>query len=556
MPAINEGIVLLRADTGLLSIAGDEREKTPSDVGSQPRDMTSRRQAAMALGARYAAGLTFAHVVAAAAVSLMIVSLTRNTVGDAAVLHTEKNLVALCILVAISATVGSVAGVLNMVPSFRWYAAGVDPTAAQQRAAGRIAVRQTVVQFGIWVASGAVFVLVNLRAGGGVAYVIGAAILFGGASTACMGYLITQRTLRPILAASMKTATSAGAMPGVLARLMITWVLFSALPTTGIAVIVLARSNGLFVQRSAPIETPILALAVMSLCLGFRAMVLAARSISDPVREVVMSMREVERGHPGRPVEVYEPSEIGHLQMGLNRMVTGLQERERLRDLFGRHVGADVARYALQKDTALSGDVRDVAVLFVDLVGATTIAAFRPPQEVAEILNDFFRIVVAAVDDRRGLINKFEGDAVLAVFGAPLDIEEPASAALETARVLGQRLRALPLVDFGIGVSAGAVFAGNIGAENRYEYTVVGDTVNEAARLADLAKESDHRTVASGAALARAVTTERRQWVVRGSIALRGRTGLTELWEPFAPRLRIRQKCGSAPDLNSRGRPS
>ena len=109
------------------------------------------------------------------------------------------------------------------------------------------------------------------------------------------------------------------------------------------------------------------------------------------------------------------------------------------------------------------------------------------------MLNDFFRIVVDAVDKRDGLINKFEGDAALAVFGAPLRVDGAASAALATARELADQLRKLPVADFGIGVSAGAVFAGNIGAENRYEYTVIGDPVNEAARLADLAKTSDER---------------------------------------------------------------
>jgi hypothetical protein len=211
--------------------------------------MASRRQAAIRLGASYAAGLTFAHILAAAAVSLVIVSLTRNTVGDASDLLAARNLIALCGLVAVSATVGAVAGVLNMVPSFRWFADGAEPTPAQQRAALSIATRQPLVQFGIWAASGAVFSLVNLHSGGGVAYVIGAAILVEGATTAYLGYLITQRTLRPILAASMKTATATGEMPGVLARLMITWALFSALPTAGIALIVLARSNGWFVQK-------------------------------------------------------------------------------------------------------------------------------------------------------------------------------------------------------------------------------------------------------------------------------------------------------------------
>jgi adenylate cyclase len=262
-------------------------------------------------------------------------------------------------------------------------------------------------------------------------------------------------------------------------------------------------------------------------------MALVARSISDPIHDVVQAMAEVEHGR-STYVAVYEPSEIGRLQSGFNLMVGGLAERERLRDLFGRHVGADVARHALEQDPAPFGDIREVAILFVDIVESTALAAARPPREVAQILNDFFRIVVGAVDDRQGLINKFQGDAALAVFGAPLRIGEPASAALATARALaGQLGKLLPIVDFGLGVSVGSVFAGNVGAEHRYEYTVIGDPVNEAARLADYAKQEDSRILASGSAIARASPTERRHWVQHGSAVLRGRRTATELAVPI-----------------------
>ena len=148
------------------------------------------------------------------------------------------------------------------------------------------------------------------------------------------------------------------------------------------------------------------------------------------------------------------------------------------------------------------------------------------------MLNDFFRIVVNTVDARDGMINKFQGDAALAVFGAPLRSGGAASAALATARTLGEQLRELPLVDFGVGVSAGSVFAGNIGAENRYEYTVIGDPVNEAARLADLAKTSDRRILCSSAAIERADDAERKHWTAKGSEVLRGRSEATEISAP------------------------
>ena len=230
-------------------------------------------------------------------------------------------------------------------------------------------------------------------------------------------------------------------------------------------------------------------------------------------------------------IDVYERSELGHLQTGFNRMVAGLRERDRLRDLFGRHVGEEVVRRAVEESESFSGGEREVAIVFVDLVGSTQLATTREPHEVAAVLNDFFRIVVDEVDARRGLINKFQGDAALAVFGAPLRTADPASAALATARALGAELPRLR-VDFGIGVSAGPVFAGNIGAENRYEYTVVGDAVNEAARLADRAKDFDGRVLCSGVPLDRADAVERRCWSSCGSEVLRGRSQHTHISAP------------------------
>ncbi|MGV0745972.1 adenylate/guanylate cyclase domain-containing protein [Mycolicibacterium sp. XJ870] len=491
---------------------------------------------AIRLSVRYAAGLTYTQITAATAVLLVVLALSRNTVGDARQLLTQANLVAMIALMVAAAIIDTAVGYVNVHPTFKWFAAGQHPTPDQQRAAMRIGPRQFIVQFATWAVSAVVYTVVNRDLGGGVAYVMGGAILFGGVAAACMGFLVTQRMLRPIVAASL-TASSASSspMPGVLARLITIWVLFSGLPTVGIALIVLARSNGWFVQKDAPVEAAVLALAMVSLVFGMRSMVLVARSISDPVREVVLAMKAVERGWSGVSVKVYEPSEIGRLQYGFNRMVTGLAERNRLRDLFGRYVGVDVARHALEQGGATSGDVREVAVLYVDLVGSTALGASRPPQEVAQLLNGFFRIVVDTVERNHGLINKFEGDAILAVFGAPLRLDNAASSALETGRALVPRLRELPDVESGVGISYGSVFAGNIGAENRYEYTVIGDAVNEAARLADHAKDRDTVVLCSGSVLAGADADEGRHWMVRGSTVLRGRSTVTVFAEPLTP---------------------
>jgi adenylate cyclase len=207
--------------------------------------------------------------------------------------------------------------------------------------------------------------------------------------------------------------------------------------------------------------------------------------------------------------------------------------------MFGRQVGQDVARQALERGVELGGEEREVAVLFVDLVGSTQLAADCPPEEVVALLNDFFGAVVEAVSEHGGSINKFEGDAALCVFGAPLPSDDPASDALAAARALRDRLRErLPRADFGIGVSAGRAVAGNIGAAERFEYTVIGDPVNEASRLTELAKHDDSRVLASGAALAMAQDGERRCWQAGDRVELRGRSTETLLARPRESQLR------------------
>jgi class 3 adenylate cyclase len=499
-----------------------------------PSASSGRRHIAVRVSVNCAVGLASAHLLAACGVAVAIIALSRAGPDNAESLFTQTNLLVASALIVISATGSALFGVLDVVPTLRLFVDGAVPTRAQQHAILRIAHRQTATHFATWAVSGAVFALVNLNSGGVAACIIGTALLFGGVTTACMGYLVTQRTLRPVIAAAMSTAPPDTATPGVLPRLVVTWMLFGALPIGGIAVIAVARFTGWFTHPPSDIGTPILIVAALSVLLGVRATVLVARSISDPVREVVDAMADLERGVSAY-VAVYDGSEIGRLQSGFNRMVAGLAERQRLSDLFGRHVGADVARRAVEQGTALTGDVLEVGVLFVDLANSTLLTATRPPEEVAELLNDFFRLVVAAVDEHQGLLNKFEGDAALAVFGAPLRIDRPASAALATGRALTHRLRALPVVGFGVGISAGCVFAGNIGAENRYEYTVIGDPVNEAARLADHAKHRTARTLASGSALTLADPGEGQWWVLKGSTVLRGRSTATVLFEPLAP---------------------
>jgi len=479
---------------------------------------------------QYAIGLALAYILAVIDVAAILIPLR----GHISAPLGGKDLQAVAVVVVLATIAVAAAGAFSLAPTLRWFLAGDEPTKDQRDAAVKIAGRQTVILLTAWTLSGAVITLLNRT--GGAAFLVPTllGIVLGGPAAAGTGLLLAQRTLRPIMFAATRDATPRLAVPGVFARLVLMWFLCSAVPIGVIATFVVLRSYGWLIQRSATLDVPILVVSLAALTLGLLMMILTSRSIADPLDEIVDAMAQIEHGHMETHVGAYERSQIGRLQTGFNRMVTGLAERDRLRDLFGRYVGTDVARHAIEEGAQLSGDVVEAAVLYIDLVGSTQLAETRPPQEVAEVLNDFFRIVVGAVDERQGLINKFAGDAALAVFGAPLRMTQPASAALATARALGAKLRQLP-VDFGIGVSAGRVFAGNIGAENRYEYTVIGDAVNEAARLADLAKTSDPRILCSAAAIDHADDAERARWSESYSTVLRGRSEATQVSAPASP---------------------
>jgi adenylate cyclase len=150
------------------------------------------------------------------------------------------------------------------------------------------------------------------------------------------------------------------------------------------------------------------------------------------------------------------------------------------------------------------------------------------------LLNRFFAVVIDEVDRHRGLINKFEGDATLAIFGAPNHLDQPEDEALAAARGILYRLaEEVPEIRAGIGVAAGQVVAGNVGAKERFEYTVIGEPVNEAARLSELAKTRELPLLTTAATLRSASINEQAHWVLGESMVLRGYDQPTVLAGPL-----------------------
>lgn len=361
---------------------------------------------------------------------------------------------------------------------------------------------------------------------------VGLTVALGGLTTSAFAYLLAELALRPVVARALATdAPDRRGVPGVATRWLLGWTLGTAVPLFGLVLI------GIVAFTNVEISTTSLAIAIVvlgSIALVFGAFVslLTVYATVHPIGAIRRATRRVEKGDYGVELRVWDGSEIGELQAGFNAMASGLRERERMRDLFGRQVGEAVARRALEHDVVLGGETRDVAVLFVDLVGSTALATQRSPQEVVALLNGFFAEVVDVVERNGGWINKFQGDAALAIFGAPAPLEQKEARALRAARELRERLRAQTELDFGVGVAAGDAVAGHVGAERRFEYTVIGDPVNEAARLSDLAKRDAGRVLASGTALARAGDGEAELWRLDGEATLRGRQAPTQLAMP------------------------
>jgi adenylate cyclase len=412
-----------------------------------------------------------------------------------------------------------------------WLAEGRPATERERELVLRFPVRYARIAGTLWAIGGVVLAVCNATVAIGPAIAVAIATALGGGMAHALQYLFSERIMRPISA----YALAGGGPPpdvkvaGIGTRLAMAWTLATAVPLLGVLVLGVAKLKGADFDEDQLVGA-ILFLVLAALAVGFVATLVAARSVVDPVSAVGRALERVEGGDFDTQVAVDDGSEVGLLQAGFNRMATGLAERERMRDLFGRHVGADVARAALDGDMHLGGEVRDVGVLFLDIVGSTTLAAERPPEEVVGLLNDFFAIVVAVTEAHHGLVNKFEGDAALCVFGAPTSCDDPAGDALGAGRELRERLRAeVPDVDYGIGVSFGKAVAGNVGAERRFEYTVIGDPVNEGARLCELAKKEPERLLASEAALTSAGEEEARHWALGEAVTLRGRPMATRL---------------------------
>lgn len=226
---------------------------------------------------------------------------------------------------------------------------------------------------------------------------------------------------------------------------------------------------------------------------------LVSREVREQTRSVTSALDRIAAGELEAEAPVSSASEFGRIALAVNEMAAGLRERQRIRDLFGAYLTEELAAELLDSDRLAATERRAVTVLFVDLRDFTALSSRYPAETVVDLLNQFFTEAVAAIAAERGHVNKFLGDGVLAVFGAPVELPNAADSALRAAVALRRRLenlnrklaaQQLPRLKMGAALHAGQVIVGTIGVpEHKLEYTVIGEAVNLASRLEALNKQ-------------------------------------------------------------------
>jgi class 3 adenylate cyclase len=294
-------------------------------------------------------------------------------------------------------------------------------------------------------------------------------------------------------------------------------------------------------EKILAITTQSLTLALITLLIGALLTVIFSRQITRPLSDLNSVVARMSAGDLLQRVKYTADDEIGQLGTAFNQMVVQLQEREWLRDMFGRFVSHEVADAIRTGQVKLEGENRSVSVLFCDIRDFTDFSETHTPQEVVTLLNQFLPLVVYAAQQHGGMVNKFGGDSTLIIYGAPHDIQDSAYQAVLTALDIRYYIQQLNekfqingenVLRVGVGINTGVALAGAIGPNERQEYTVIGNTVNLAARIDGLNKQFPEHDILISGWTYEALDENRDKFNLKslGTIPIRGKNEPVEIW--------------------------
>ena len=263
---------------------------------------------------------------------------------------------------------------------------------------------------------------------------------------------------------------------------------------TGVISIV-SKEQAFGMVRKLQKQTVLIAVIVLNLAILF--VYFFSKTITKPIRRLVSISNEIRNGKFDISVKSKSRDEIGILSESFEDMARGLAEREKMKDAFGKFVNKEIADMILKNELKLGGERKTAAVFFSDIRSFTSISENLQPEEVVEFLNEYMSIMVECVNKTNGVVDKFIGDAIMAVWGTPISRGNDTANAVEGALMMREALKKFnkgrgsakkPVINIGCGINTGPVLAGQIGSHDRMEYTVIGDTVNLASRIESLNK--------------------------------------------------------------------
>jgi adenylate cyclase len=347
-------------------------------------------------------------------------------------------------------------------------------------------------------------------------------------------FFATELILRPVVRDVARALPDGAELPragvSVRVKLLVGVPLVSII--TGVVVAGLS-TNGNAGLSDLGVEVAV-AVAV-ALTLGFELTLLLARAILGPIDDLRAATRRLGTGDLSARVPVVSSDETGALTQSFNLAISGLQERERLREAFGTYVDPEVAKRVAREGAVLEGDDVEVSVLFLDIRDFTAFAERASARQVVATLSRFWDVVVPAVVECGGHANKFIGDGLLAVFGAPERQDDHADRSVQAGIDMVRRVREeyAGEVRVGVGVNSGEVVAGTIGGGGRLEFTVIGDTVNTASRVERVTRTTGREMLVTQATCER-LTRDHGGFDECDPVQLRGKTEEVRLFAPRA----------------------
>jgi adenylate cyclase len=449
--------------------------------------------------------------------------------------HVELvNAIGTIVYAAFALVLGTLLGTRGLAGIRDWLREERPATVDEMRLVLHAPLRLLLLQVALWLGGAAVFGVIDLQYDTTLGIRVIIVVAITGLVTASCAYLLTERLLRTAAARALAQGVpSRIAVPGVTTRAVLAWALGTGLPTLGVVAIGILALAGDHASTRTKLGVTMVVLGGIGIIVGLLAVTVAARATADPVDSVRRALAKVQTGDLDVRVPVYDASQVGQLQLGFNRMVEGLGERERIREAFGAYVDPDVAEHILSEGTDLAGEEVEVTIMFIDVRDFTGFAERNAAPAVVAAINGLFELVVPIIHAHGGRVDKFVGDGLMAVFGAPNRQPDHADQALEAALEIEHAVNAAnSRLKIGVGLNSGTVVSGNIGGAGRLEFGVIGDAVNVAARVEAATRQTGDTVLVAERTKELLAHEPQPPLIERHGVALKGKSEAVRLFAP------------------------